>query len=207
MKKLSNNKIVYISVITVSLIIIGLIIKSVIEAIKQGAKGVKVATEITNDPFGNYTTLPASQLNVPNTPEQLTQIFTEIQTKYGLEVARFTEQIFRLETAHFTSYLYLNTGCANIVPTVNLSPYGWANVWGVNTPEWTNKQPIGIIKGSKRDSLSYWHYLQFRNFGGFMAVAYIVSKITNNIGLYNSLNPVEQLKYKNDLMAYNCEYS
>ena len=82
---------------------------------------------------------------VYNCPENQTYVlkfaFKTVVNKYGVEIARNTERIIRLETAHFTSNLWIKYNNAGMQAVENDFPYGWESMrklWGESVPKMVN---------------------------------------------------------------------
>lgn len=116
-----------------------------------------------------------------------------VKAVYGAEMAKRVEQIMRLETAHFNSAQYKQTGSA-----------------GMEFGKWLNI-PKNATSGVKefRDNITG----QVRKFIVWKSVndfaLYLASYIVRNGGNYarwNSLQPAQQEKYRNEVNAVKTHF-
>lgn len=107
-----------------------------------------------------------------------------VREKYGVELARTIEQMFRLETAHFKSLQYKKTGTAGLT----------AGKW----PEPVPKGPIITLKtnpaldSAGRSQINYivWNPADFTDF-----LAKYIIRYNGNFGRWYSTNPALQQQY------------
>lgn len=135
----------------------------------------------------------------------LQDVFKDIEAKYGTDVAQNVEKIYRLETAHFTSTGYHNTGAAGMMSFSSEYPYGWyefTSYWAENK----DYKPIGVVTLQGSDNQPH-NYLKFNNFGGFYTLAEFLKNHNNNPGRWNSLDAAQQQSYNNAIDNINISYT
>lgn len=139
----------------------------------------------------------------PPTEEELCTIFQELINCYGPTIAKKIEQIYRLETAHFTSEQYLASGSPGMLSFDEDYPYGWEspkNLWD-NEP---NMRPIGTVKFTKGGKV--YTYLVFPTF--IAAASAVGEHITKyNPGRWNTTDPIGQQEYINKLNTISTKYT
>jgi len=191
--KISNK--VKIILFIVSIIVVILIIVEVNKYLRMKKLRNNTNTIIHNDPvFGDYGETPENLLNVPLTDTQLIMVFVIIARDYGPEIAVLTEKVMRLETAHFTSPIYLKTGSGNITAFNNEYPYGWTYELKPFWEENEEMKPVGIFENVNNN----WKYLQFYGKTGIINVAEILKK-KSTPGAYFSTDPDLQIEYEQRL--------
>lgn len=107
-----------------------------------------------------------------------------VREKYGVEMARLIEKMFRLETRHFKSLQYKKTGTAGLT----------AGKWPAPVP----KNPVITLKtnpaldSAGRSEISYiiWNPADFTDF-----LAQYIQRYNGNFGRWYSTNPAKQLEY------------
>ena len=156
----------------------------------------------------NFNFVSDEDYHLGDEDNNLYKVFNDIIEKYGYNVARNVEKIYRLETAHFTSDVYKNTGSAGMLAFSDNIPYGWtslAEFWYNNS----KYKPIGIytkylpgLEGPKR-----YDYLKFKNYGGFYSLAVFLSKYNNKPGRWYSTDPHLQEEYESRLENITLKYT
>lgn len=159
----------------------------------------------------------------PKTDEMGNRIFTEndlknafqkVKQKYGADFAKKTEQLFRKETAHFTSGQFRKTlspgmeiaGGTNSTQTT--FPYGWPSLQNfVNAnPQYKgnfyvhrmNENQTGYSK-----TFIGWPTLE----GSVMFVAWFIKNVRNGrFGYWYSLNEAKAQSYENNMALINAKY-
>jgi Mg2+ and Co2+ transporter CorA len=129
-------------------------------------------------------------------------LFADITKMFSKEVAELVEKIYRLETAHFKSEQYKNTGSAGMLSFGTVYPYGWYRLmpfWLAN-PQWA---PTGVGYTFKKSGQTY-EYLKFPNFGGFYTLSYFLS--SNRPGRWYSTDPEKQKEYEQKLEKIQTKY-
>lgn len=108
----------------------------------------------------------------------------EISNRYGAELARVVEKMMRLETAHFKSKQYTQTGTAGM-----LVSKGWPKV----VPQ--NETVTFKVKGVD------YTYLVWNPYDFALFLANYIRKFDGNFARWNSLNVAEQEKYRKSVNA------
>lgn len=153
-----------------------------------------------------FKTKIGSKLVLTKTPVNEEEAIKDIAEKYGIEIARNVERIYRLETNHFQSEQYKNTASAGMVKQgINL-PYGFTSLsefWFYNQ----NYKPVEnkFWTWENADNISFT-YIGFDNFGGFYSLAEYLKKYDNNAGRWNSINLDQQLNYVEALSNINLQF-
>lgn len=101
-----------------------------------------------------------------------------VKSKYGVEMAKRVEQIFRLETAHFKSGQYEQTGTAGLVQGHWPSPVPKSPTVTFNV----NGKPFSYV---------VWNPHEFADF-----LAKYINTYNGNYARWNSLDPAAQQKYR-----------
>jgi hypothetical protein len=156
--------------------------------IGQGPKTITL-----NHPDSNYSNIDDDTYRA---------LFVDISKIFSKEIAELVEKIYRLETAHFKSEQYINTGSAGMLSFGSVYPYGWYKMlpfWLAN-PQWA---PTGVGYTFKKGNETF-EYLKFPNFGGFYTLAYFLS--SNRPGKWNSIDPEKQKEYEQKLEKIQTKY-
>lgn len=150
----------------------------------------KQAENIPNAPGSNVTdTFIHEPGDYLKEDQNLKAIFENIKNTYGKDIAVNVEKIMRLESGHFSSAQYKNTGSAGMLAFADTYPYGWTSL-----KEFWDKNPrikptgIGYTFGK-------YKYLAFPNYGGFYSLAEILKRRNNNAGSWYSTEPEQQAEY------------
>ncbi len=134
-------------------------------------------------------------------------VFRKIREKYGIELAKNVERLFRFETNHFKQGFEGVYG-AGMHPIGNTFPWGWGSLrsfWTQN-PQY---KPIGITKlqegkGLQKTGGGSKSYLQFPNFlAGAMTIAQTLYLRNNNPGSWFSTQATSQEQYNNAIGKIN----
>ena len=132
------------------------------------------------------------------------KILNEIKAKYGLDIAKRVEQIYRLETANFTSKQFLETHSAGMMKFSDRFPYGWVtinNIFWWSNPEYA---PIGtkaFIEGKGLDETGggMKEFLIFKDLKSAMLTLAEFIKYYGNAGRWYSTDLSKQNLYINRL--------
>lgn len=131
----------------------------------------------------------------PNSPES---VLKKIKARFGEKIARWVEQIYRKETANFTSKQYRATYSAGMEAHTPAYPYGWttpAQLWKREP----GLRPVGVLSFRENQTGIMKPFLAFRNLeGGMMALAVYLEKYQNP-GRWYSLDPDNQARYISEL--------
>ena len=137
-------------------------------------------------------------------PSQLQKDFNYLSARYGPEIAKIVEKIYRLETRHFKSEQYLNSFSAGMLAFTNSYPYGWnspLSAWNAE-PE---LKPIGIYPMTVNGKV--YNYIKFKTpRAGMVAVAEHIKKY-GRAGRWNSTDPNQMSNYENALEGVRTEYT
>lgn len=139
---------------------------------------------------GAQMILEPVEKKIPFNDNDLKKAFATIKVEFGEAIAKRTEQLMRLETAHFSSDVYKHTLGAGMLKFGSTMPFGWGSMLALWT---TNPKlaPIGyfqrnilvnaagagkyVPKGTK--GAKVYTYLVFPSvLAGAMAVATFIKK-------------------------------
>lgn len=132
-------------------------------------------------------------------------VFKDIEKQYSKEIAQNVERIYRLETAHFTSQIYNETGGAGMLAFNTVFPWGWTNMsqfWSAN-PKY---KPTGYISHTGVNQ-NTWNYLIFKNWGGFYTLAEFLKSNNNYPGAWYSTETQAQINYNNNIQNITPVYT
>lgn len=131
------------------------------------------------------------------------KVFKYITKKYGPEIAKNVERIFRLETAHFTSGGWKNTLSAGMHPFLKKFPYGWnSKLW----KEFPRLKPVSVYYSVEGGTGKKKPYLVFDNDGGFWYLAEYIKR-NKNPARWFSIRRIQQAIYMKKLKGIKTEYT
>lgn len=120
-----------------------------------------------------------------------------VADKYGKDIARKVEQIFRKETAHFTSGGFKKTNSPGMEIHSPNFPWGWTSftdIWKLNP----SIAPVGQVTMKENQTLKTKTFLKFATPGAAMeTLALYLQKYRP--GRWYSLLPDQQSKYEFEL--------
>lgn len=125
--------------------------------------------------------------------------FADIRDKYGASRAADLERLYRLETAHFKSEQFKNTGSPGMEAHAPKFPYGWTSL----LPFWTKypqHAPVGFYSvwenpGLQNANPKQKNFLKFRDFeSALLSLNEYAEKY--NIERWYSTRPEDQQKYR-----------
>lgn len=87
-------------------------------------------------------TIVLTALTLSSMTDDKNKALKAIADKYGKDIAKTVEQMFRLETNHFKSLAYVRTKGAGMQATKNEFPYGWTSFTSLWKDE--NLRPTGL---------------------------------------------------------------
>lgn len=139
---------------------------------------------------------------LPNESD-LQSAFRKVAEKYGNELAKNAERIYRLETAHFNSGQFKATNSPGMLKFSTYYPYGWQaprNLWDQN-PQY---KPIGQATFTKNGK--QYTYLKFPN---FEAALFTLAEYLNKYrpGRWYSTVPAQQNEYETKLKSISTKYT
>ena len=150
-----------------------------------------------NNIKGSVMSLPINRIKKIITQQEIIDALQKVKKVYGETIAKYVEQIYRVETAHFKSSQFLYTYSAGMLKFKDKYPYGWGNFktfWAVN-PSYapTNFYKIFVSRENKD-----FYYLGFNSLeAAMMTLAYYVNK--NGRLRWNSTLAKEQAIYQKAL--------
>jgi hypothetical protein len=120
------------------------------------------------------TTNPPEQLKTVS-DSQIKSALKTIRDSFGTDIARQVEQVYRFETAHFTSKQFRQTFSAGMVATKKDYPYGWSSYQTL----WDNNPviaPVGLSSVFKSGGKEY-QYVAFPDiYAGMVVLASYIKK-------------------------------
>jgi hypothetical protein len=123
-----------------------------------------------------------------------------VLSDYGRDIVENAEKITRLESENFISNQWNACFSAGMVATSDVFPYGWSSLegfWG------SEHKPVGIYVSSNK-----FHYIKFNNVvDGLYTLCQVLQNNGNNTGLWNSLNPSEEIEYNMRLLKIEAKYT
>lgn len=146
------------------------------------------------------------------TEEKIKKAFEEASDKYGADIARTAERIYRKETAHFTSIQFLKGFSPGMEAHGDSFPWGWtsmADFWRKN-----NKyMPVGMYSMAENDGLhdqggKVKRFLKFPSVkAAVFSLCVFLEKYNNNGGRWYSTNYLRQRDYNNSLLNIKTHYT
>jgi hypothetical protein len=165
-------------------------------------KGINIVILI----IGTILTFLVIKMFIPNVAglNKFDKILNEIKAKFGLNIAKRVEQIYRLETANFTSKQFLGTHSAGMMKFSPNFPYGWNTMFGIFWSTNPSFAPIGtktFIEGKGLDKTGGGEkeFLVFRDLKSAMFTLAEFLKHYGNPGRWYSLDTNKQNLYVNRL--------
>lgn len=148
------------------------------------------------------------------TDAELRSAFQKVKAKYGAEFAQKTEQLFRKETAHFTSGQFRKTlspgmeiaGGTNSTKTT--FPFGWSSLQKFISanPQYNGKFYVHRMNENQTGwskTFIGWPTLE----GSVMFVAWFIQNIRGGrFGYWYSLNESKALSYESNMAKINPKY-
>lgn len=158
----------------------------------------KTKTEMINTP--KPTINPGSN--------DLAAAFAEIKKNFGPEFAKKIEQLYRLETAHFTSKQFLEGNSPGMVATKSTYPFGWASLDEYNREKGIDGRKYGIGREFivRNKSYRYVKFPDFKTAVNFVAW-FIRTKRGGIVEKWNSLDPATAAKYLQTLSTIRTQYT
>ena len=134
--------------------------------------------------------------------QTLKSAFRKIATNSGTARAQDLERLYRLETAHFSSKQFKETGSPGMEAHSNKFPYGWTSLLGFWT-KYPQHAPIGFYSIFENKGLGDREVKQknFLKFASFESALLSLNKYADKypIERWYSTRPEEQQKYRNTL--------
>lgn len=133
------------------------------------------------------------------------KVLKKVRERYGEKIARWVEQIYRKETANFTSKQYLATYSAGMEAHADRYPYGWttpAKLWKIK-PEY---RPVGVLKFRENQTGIMKPFLAFRNLEAAMMSLAAYLERYQNPGRWYSLDKEMQQRYINELATIRTQF-
>lgn len=160
------------------------------------AKGGKDADSPGDEAGGGTTDLPPAPAggNVAPVGEELTKQATEglraIVSTYGRDIADKVEQIYRLETANFTSGGFAKTNTPGMKAPTSAYPFGWKKRGTIPS----DFLPVVNMVDTGEGAASNW--VVFKKLPvAMMYVATFLNDYSGNVGRWNTTDPAGQQNY------------
>lgn len=118
---------------------------------------------------------------------------------FGRETAQQVEKIFRLETRHFKSEQFVNTGSAGMVAVKTGFPFGWGSLLRFMGSDLAKGDKTGFWKYKMLVGQKYWEYIGFPTIEDSMN--FVAQTITDRgrAGAWYSTRPESQDGYEEKL--------
>lgn len=125
-------------------------------------------------------------------------VFNSLSKEYDPAILNAAERIYKLESANFTSNIYLKTFSAGMIATTTEFPYGWTSLKSL----WQDKslKPVGLYRSENTNN-----YIIFPNLrAGVIALMTMleVYKASGKQSPAGAWNGGESGTYVSDLMAF-----
>ncbi len=135
-----------------------------------------------------------NKMEVKNfTLDDAKKAITAVKNKYGVDMARIVEKLFRFETKHFTSGQYKQTGSAGMVEG------HWSDV-----PKDSVSAPLLIHNTYGEPDLKYIVWNSPTDFAIFLAN--YIKKYNGNFARWNSTDPIKQKIYSDSVLKVKSQF-
>ncbi|MBD3320399.1 MAG: hypothetical protein GF350_04805 [Chitinivibrionales bacterium] len=121
----------------------------------------------------------------------------------GYDIAKVIEQIYRLETNHFTSRQYIATHSPGMEGFAETYPYGWITLDRVLWSKNPDIKPIGLVHFRDNHTGQMRPFLVFKNLRSAVFTLLGFINYYGNPYRWNSTDPEKQTEYKYRLSKIN----
>lgn len=128
-----------------------------------------------------------------------------VAEKYGADAAAVVEKLYRLETDHFKSGNYRETGGAGMEATGAVFPYGWSlrDFWTANK----HLRPTGVVRRKENQTGKSKMFIVFPNpTAGILTAAEVLRKRNWNAGAWYSNDESERARYNKVLASIKARF-
>ena len=127
---------------------------------------------------------------------------SDIIKKYGRQSAEIVEQLFRLETAHFTSVQWKVCNTAGMEVFAKEFPYGWSTLKKYADQNGLKASDFSTYTMTENRTGKQKTFIVFPNaYTSFMFVAFLLNSRGWNAGSWYSTDPIKQMTYMAKLTA------
>jgi hypothetical protein len=163
---------------------------------KNSAESSSTSSETIN--------LNAQALKVPS--QYLNDVYQglkRVKNLYGKEYAKKIEQVFRLETGHFTSSQFKNGYTGGMVAQKNSFPYGWSSLEKFAKEKGILPSQFSTYTIYVQRDGNFFMYVKFPNIeDSILFTAWFIKTIRNGrVGHWNSLDESTASNYENSLIG------
>lgn len=139
---------------------------------------------------------------IPPTDASIKAALKAVRDKYGVEIARNVERIYRLESGGLSNLLLQRTNAPGMQAVKTSWPFGWSKR-GTNAGMFApvvrmreNNPQTGQPQGNTIP------FVAFKRIGDAVEyVAHFLSDYDNNAGRWKSTDAAQQLRYRNALLS------
>ncbi len=148
--------------------------------------------------------------------EDVKNALAKVSQKYGTDFARKLEQLYRIETGHFTSGQWKKTLSPGMeiaggtTSTKNTFPFGWSSLQKfINANPNYIKENFYVARVNENTTNIGKTYVGFPDVEtSFMFISWFIKNIRNGrFGYWKSLNESSALSYENALNTINTKYA
>lgn len=124
----------------------------------------------------------------------------KIKNKFGSDIAKNVERMYRLETNHFKSGQFSHTYSPGMESFGDEYPYGWHTLSEIFWNKYPIHAPVGFYSGVEGKTGKTKTFLKFPALiSGMYTLAYFLKNYSNNPGRWYSTNKDSQSKYNESL--------
>jgi hypothetical protein len=124
----------------------------------------------------------------------------KIKNKFGGNIAKNVERIYRLETNHFKSGQFQNTYSPGMESFANAYPYGWNTISNIFWNNYPIHAPVGFYSGKEGKTGKTKIFLKFPSLLSAMyTIAYFLQHYNNNPGRWYSTKTESQNRYNKSI--------
>lgn len=136
------------------------------------------------------------------TEAQMRAAFQAARARFGADIARNAERIYRLETAHFKSGQFRATNTAGMRATRDTYPFGWKER-GTNPALFAPVVYMAENAGGPR--VAWVAFIRFED--ALTYLCKVLQERGNNPGAWNSTDPARQTSYNAALQGIRTPFT
>ena len=123
-----------------------------------------------------------------------------IKNKFGNDIAKNLERLYRLETNHFKSGQFRHTYSPGMESFGTKYPFGWKTIASIFWNSTTLARPVGFYSGTEGKTGKTKTFLKFPSLlAAMLTVATFLKHYDNNPGRWYSTNLESQQRYNNSI--------
>ena len=131
-------------------------------------------------------------------------VLKKVKNRYGENIAKNVEKMYRLETNHFKSGQFKGTYSPGMEKFGNNYPYGWNTIAKIFWDIYPINQPVGFWSGKEGKTGKQKTFLKFPSLqSAVFTLAEFLKHYGNNPGRWYSLNKDSQTRYNNSISKIN----